>query len=380
VLGLCLLIIQNVPCKGHSHVNSESRMYLEDFVDYELQRLRDEREDELFDMVEDEEVKQFRCKVNPRFHYNTHDVENIIDKLTLMLKFLAQYIDDLIADGLYGLRITQGILEDIMRSIRPENPFYDRLQKLTIYTKELADATYKKINAKKTPYDALFLKMMKKPHGIFLPWRRIHTLKHLYDDKATVDIMSGQFSEKKSDHCIALLLGSAAESHGRTCIITEQCKTMETAPHTSGYVLTHQFLYFLIGLQHGCRNQLEESFGGKIGLQRRFDTFAVNIAIQMLGSKVKSEFHLDRKLEQATLGSILGIIECSDKKLHKSFLHYISKQGCATIPKAENDAIREKKEDRRIGGCSQHTNALMTAYLASTLRFKFKQPSCDKME
>ena len=57
----------------------------------------------------------------------------------------------------------------------------------------------------------------------------------------------GSVEGKISDKCITLLLGSNQESHGKKCVVTKECIEWETKPHTAGYILTHQYLYFLVG-------------------------------------------------------------------------------------------------------------------------------------
>ena len=61
--------------------------------------------------------------------------------------------------------------------------------------------------------------------------------------------------ESESDHCIALLLGTAdtttSYQQQDSCVVTEHCLKQAMKPHTTGYRLTHQLLYFLAGLNNG---------------------------------------------------------------------------------------------------------------------------------
>lgn len=59
------------------------------------------------------------------------------------------------------------------------------------------------------------------------------------------------FSVNLGDKCFTQLLGTSPESNGKSCFVTKECIQMMIRSHTMGYALTHQFLYFLIGVKNG---------------------------------------------------------------------------------------------------------------------------------
>ena len=60
-----------------------------------------------------------------------------------------------------------------------------------------------------------------------------------------------RFAGSMSDNCITKLLGTSPKAHGRSCIITKECLQYATQPNRKGYHLTHQFIYFLFGINNG---------------------------------------------------------------------------------------------------------------------------------
>ena len=60
-----------------------------------------------------------------------------------------------------------------------------------------------------------------------------------------------RFAGSMSDDCITKLLGTSPKAHGRSCIITKECLQYATQPNRKGYHLTHQFIYFLFGINNG---------------------------------------------------------------------------------------------------------------------------------
>ena len=58
-----------------------------------------------------------------------------------------------------------------------------------------------------------------------------------------------KFYESRSDSCLTEMLGSGKTK--KKCLISDSCYHNETKELSSGDVLTHQALYFLIGETHG---------------------------------------------------------------------------------------------------------------------------------
>ena len=89
-------------------------------------------------------------------------------------------------------------------------------------------------------------------HAVSQPWRTVRRHNSINPNLVT-GFNQGQLSDDilwKYESCLARLLGSPVHG-GKPCVITAECWGLMTRPGETGYVLTHQALYFMLGEQRG---------------------------------------------------------------------------------------------------------------------------------
>ncbi|XP_029913503.1 UPF0764 protein C16orf89 homolog [Myripristis murdjan] len=64
------------------------------------------------------------------------------------------------------------------------------------------------------------------------------------------------YDEQLSDKCMTLLLGTW-KNNGTPCIVTKSCRDTMTRFGCPHYSLSHQLLYFMIGMMKGCSSMLK---------------------------------------------------------------------------------------------------------------------------
>ena len=107
-----------------------------------------------------------------------------------------------------------------------------------------ADDIFELLKLKNTVYFNKFYFLLKTQWFFMLPRRPVdHSLIESHAGKVAT------FSEEKSDHCITEIAGS--RSNEEPCKISEDCWKMVTTRNSIGYALTHQALYFVIGMIKG---------------------------------------------------------------------------------------------------------------------------------
>ena len=107
-----------------------------------------------------------------------------------------------------------------------------------------ADDIFELLKLKNTVYFNKFYFLLEKQWFFMLPRRPV--------DRSLIESHAGKvatFSEEKSDHCITEIAGSRSDEE--PCKISGDCWKLVTTRNSIGYALTHQALYFIIGMKKG---------------------------------------------------------------------------------------------------------------------------------
>jgi len=301
-------------------------------------------------------------------------VGRIVSALDRLIMHFEYYSDQLIADGLFGLRFAEGALQKLFRKLPKSDPFYHKVHSTYERLKRLTKEAYKKTMSHKRKYDLEFDVVLKQPFNHFWPMKSLKSVAYHIDREGLHD--DGNFNEMKSDLCITLMLGTAKESKGRQCVITDECLKMELTRKTKGYETTHQYLYFIAGFINGCDREMAEALGSKEKLMFEIERMAVNIAYQMLNlhSNNQHMVDLDIQTEQGLMCGLYGIVDCTKPIIVERFVSYVNAKGCTHLKK--NQKKNEKRQDVDLGGCSQHQDALMSAFMALSLNTALLLPLC----
>ncbi|XP_072027861.1 UPF0764 protein C16orf89 homolog [Amphiura filiformis] len=189
--------------------------------------------------------------------------------------------------------------------------------------------------------------------------------------------------EKTTDDCFAELLGSSKSSQG-SCSTSKRCWDLMSAPGYDGYSLTHQILYFQIGLKMQCTPTLKKRFYG----HRNGQQFSPMTIFDELCAK---EFHeaegiaangfplnkQDLFLEQGLLCGLLGYQDFYRKDWLAEILSWQDESGCFKnkdyVKAASKMDVTKNREKRRekivtVDGCLSHKTSVALGFLSTYLR------------
>ncbi|EUB62713.1 UPF0764 protein C16orf89 -like protein [Echinococcus granulosus] len=191
---------------------------------------------------------------------SAHQAEELFAATERALVFMLRNYDALNLDGVLGVRVLQGVYDQLLAACGPDLPRrmaekMEQLQKLANLVGTLGTVTA----AIKTPFyfsRASFL-LNAELWRFILPTRHFETL-------PTTDMNSiftdDNISEVLSDHC--LLEFTQHDSHPQ-CAISRECFANMNADNHTSYSLTHQILYYLVGIGARCDLQLIDLAGAE---------------------------------------------------------------------------------------------------------------------
>jgi len=312
------------------------------------------------------------CDVKQQYMFTTNDFRVTILTIERMVDFMLSNKDNIIVDGLFGIRISEGTLKDVASKLDKNDKYLPIMKRLIKKLSMSAHLIYKNLLKNATEYTKMFVPIIDRPMTYAIDW-------HNYDPELVWDNTKDlEIDEQKSDNCITMLLGSNPNIEGK-CHVTDQCSEQSTKPNLKGYFLTHQLLYFLAGETHGCHAKFVELIGSPSNLTHLYRTFANNIYSQMGEKKVSEMENQDADLyfEQGFICAQYGIVECINFNRLKEGLKMVGNNGCIEANK-EDDL--EKREDKLIGKCSQHITSVAMGYLAQHVRFMIDTPDCSIVE
>ena len=232
-----------------------------------------------------------------------------LNALEYLLNFFESDVNDLNLDGLYGLRIAQGQLNDLHEMLtlksNERHRFTDKnnhLQSLYRKIEHIANRSSVVLARKAPSYLRRFLFVVSKPFRVNYERRKIN--QSLIENGSK----NSDFDEDESDACFAELLGSSDHLHSKKCFVTVTCWKMMTSPKANGYLLTHQLLWFLIAKNIGCTDHPTVSNLANQNLKHLEDRYCSNI-YQDAQLNIQENYNQDLFLEQLLLCSIIGYEE-----------------------------------------------------------------------
>ena len=181
---LYLILLANIPFIASLKYRDED--FEEEYYDDEERTNFDTILDEAFldneydteDQEEqDENSNPTLSSCQPHLKFTHNEVEIILEKLELGLQFFENYLDQLITDGQFGLRLCQGILDNILLTLPSNNVYHTKISRLAKFSKEMGDKSLKSMKAKATKYTMQFIKIIEKPQVFYLPWKHLNELR-----------------------------------------------------------------------------------------------------------------------------------------------------------------------------------------------------------
>ena len=107
----------------------------------------------------------------------------LIKTVERMLDHFALYTDQIIADGLLGLRVTEVALWNIADKMNAGNTYYPRMKNLYDRIRKINAEAFRKIHQEGKKYTKSFEKMLRRlPKDYLYPQRSLKDLEHLYEE------------------------------------------------------------------------------------------------------------------------------------------------------------------------------------------------------
>ncbi|KAM7532685.1 hypothetical protein Aperf_G00000130328 [Anoplocephala perfoliata] len=190
-------------------------------------------------------------------------MEDIFVATERALVFMLRNYQTMNLDGAMGIRILQGTYNQLIEAYGTDLPegFVEKLQQLERLADE-AGALGAMTAAMKTPFyfsKAGFL-LEAELWQFLLPKRPLELLP---TSKMEQILRHDDVPEDLFDYCFHEFVGNDLYNH---CNISNKCFTNMNADKFSSYSLTHQVLYYLVGLGAGCEAQLIDMVGRSLAI------------------------------------------------------------------------------------------------------------------
>ncbi|XP_047492494.1 UPF0764 protein C16orf89 homolog [Penaeus chinensis] len=201
-----------------------------------------------------------------------------------------------------------------------------------------------------------------------------------------------QLLEFQSDKCLAEEFGTSCRLRGEgsgeecgRCSMSEECWSRMTRPGYSGYSLTHQAFYIIIGLQTGCGDQVHlltrrTTGGGSVrGLLDRICADVLTEA-QVISEASFPQNRRDLFMEQGALCGIAGYRDFFRRSWLEEVLSWQREPGCFgdsdvytqrhSLPTPSPLHARVRREEKAMSSrCLAHQSAVALGYLSLCVRF-----------
>jgi len=306
-----------------------------------------------------------------------------LDALQRAVGYFQRNYDSIILDGMFGLRVAEGQIISALNYSRhaPVNSdvkkLLSRLQDESEYTIHHAIAYLQQHDI---TYFNVFESFISKPFLIAYSERPTHLL-WLPRPKSQQQILEEQgglidiYDETAGDTCFSYLLGTGGI--GRKCSIPDECAKMMTEDGMSGYSVTHQVLFFLMGQQIDCDVELSlllPDMSLNNFYQHRCDRIYSEAEWKVADWKKDpslqdkyTDFYQDLFLEQGVICGVLGY----DRFLKPSWLSLVldwqKHSGCfgSSHTTERTRPIRHLLVESELeDGCYSHKSGLGVAMLA----------------
>ena len=185
VLSNWNLILGNVVKQRNKFESIEKYDTEDDFASYLYNRdtsrhygdnIKKDGNEDYFDKFD--EGNDDRCQLKDQFRFKKQDFVSLYDRIHTIVLFFERNADAIIVDGLYGVRSTEGVLKNILKSLRAGYSFYRPIHRLYEKTRQVANYIFEKITYKADEYTKSFLPLINKAFDtkIQIPWH--HYNKH----------------------------------------------------------------------------------------------------------------------------------------------------------------------------------------------------------
>ncbi|XP_064613466.1 UPF0764 protein C16orf89 homolog [Liolophura sinensis] len=279
-----------------------------------------------------------------------------IEKLSAFFKSDYSQVN---VDGLFGLRLGQGQLIAALKE--GGDLTYDLASRLEALEEEVeftCQQVLPYVEARDEEYFKRFRLTVEDPY--MLPYTPID-LHPPATNRTITDTTS--YNEEAGDICLSKIMGTFVHDDVPVpvCTSDEDCFQMMTKQGTTGYTLTHQLLYFILGHKMDCERELQDVAGQEVDIadiEARMCEEIYQDALQLIQDGDVPSGDQDLFMEQISLCGVLGFQNFMRSDWMKMVLKWPSSEGCFTLqltPQQENVARQmrslmsglKKKVDRQ---------------------------------
>eukprot|EP00656_Telonema_subtile_P003440 TRINITY_DN11575_c0_g1_i1.p1 TRINITY_DN11575_c0_g1~~TRINITY_DN11575_c0_g1_i1.p1 ORF type:complete len:313 (-),score=65.92 TRINITY_DN11575_c0_g1_i1:385-1323(-) len=273
----------------------------------------------------------------------TLHTESILTSMEQLNGFFShkQVIAKQLVDGVFGLRVAQGVLATVQLPTHLQARAAKLLQSVT----QNADASEAAANKTNSKYTTQFAPMINEA----IPVPKTHWTE-LVPRVSTGKGAPLVFPEHKSDNCI-----SAIWNHSKHCVVTPACWSMMAAPHTKRYTLTHQVLFLNLVKRFGCQKKVEKAHN--VQIQHIVHHKCSSMLAEFDTEEDDGKLGHDLSIEQAYACGTNGYSQFLEPSIWDGIVAtQDSKTGCFLVN--PNAAGRRLLRDMTVGGCSLHTSSV----------------------
>ncbi|CAM1308390.1 Uncharacterised protein g4834 [Pycnogonum litorale] len=176
-----------------------------------------------------------------------------------------------------------------------------------------------------------------------------------------------EFTPSLSDYCLSQIMG---------CDVNERCLNLTSTTGTTGYLLTHQFLYYVVVLMHECH----ERFGDMKRVEERYTSQAFKILLEATEISRDGLPEDDRELflEQFALCGVSNVYSPLMCRWMNVIVTWQRQSGCFDMHNGQDFSYKElasrvKRDDQILeGNCSEHKTAVGLGALVTGLKYLLK--------
>eukprot|EP00058_Branchiostoma_floridae_P014664 XP_002600152.1 hypothetical protein BRAFLDRAFT_66660 [Branchiostoma floridae] len=188
---------------------------------------------------------------------------DVVEALEWTVDFFRRSYRDINLDGLYGLRIAEGQLGLMLEAVEDGSVHHTvrhvihRLGRIKVRITRISHHALHMLRSRDMEYFRKFEAVVKEPFLLRTPWKYLRTDGEEQREETMTETW---FPGNLSDHCLAEVTGGLnSEKHrDRKCTVSERCWRFITASHTSGYTLSHQILWTILGEHVGCMENIDK--------------------------------------------------------------------------------------------------------------------------
>ncbi|XP_019643166.1 PREDICTED: UPF0764 protein C16orf89 homolog [Branchiostoma belcheri] len=283
-------------------------------------------------------------------HGNFAGIAEVLDALEKAVVFFLESYHDINLDGLYGLRVAEGQLTLLLDGVdhsanttssgssskhTPPHPALSRVHTILQDARTAGNWSLPRIRERDPGYFKEFKDVVSRPYVIRGYSRELgdHVLNR--EHAATKREM---FSETRSDRCMQEMMGSTGPRqdpniHTTRCTVTDECWRFVTADGATGYTITHQLLWTILGEHVGCKENIN-AFASREGVWEGVESIQQHLCTkilreaEVLAYSGPPEPEQDLFLEQGVVCGMLGFRDFIRRDWLRKVLSWQRPEGC----------------------------------------------------